>query len=327
MKKEQINDEAKFLEIVDSGKPKTSLGNGLYFLKTKLNDQFFEFRKTIEGQEITKLIGKYPSMPLREARVEADKLLAEVGASKTEKDDREFSAKIKKIYSSIKAINPRKEKEKIPCFRDIDDANEFINALNSKVPFKVIRDERTPSLPNGIETEIYAAIWLLLLTPLSIEDFISANWDNVRPSRFNNTATCLWTLSSQDNKIRYLTLPNKASIAVEYLNDNFSGRFTGKVFPHLSTCTEKEINTKLIATIKEIWPQYKIDPTQFRHFFIHIASEYSAFKPEFIKSYALTNNFHNLCHVSQHALADWWDYQLINNNCAFESVYGTLGRL
>ncbi|PUA19196.1 Arm DNA-binding domain-containing protein [Glaciimonas sp. PCH181] len=177
------------LKIRPAGKgksKKTALGKNLY-LVTSLKavpdsetDMQYAFQVRIfgNGQDRTRTIGHHPPMTYEEARKKADEEWAE--QKKAREEGRE--AERKRLYEDIRA--GKMPTVPLPCFKSFKDAAAFIYQLKAaidsrllvllgdKKESKLFTNNLTTALQKNnnitdirLETEIYLAVWLMLLIP------------------------------------------------------------------------------------------------------------------------------------------------------------------
>jgi integrase len=282
-------------EFPASKASKHYLGDDLYIIFSNQKQPQFKCRIRVNQRETMKVLGTYNEMSLDQARIEAGKWRSEVAIERRKTAD----AKVRKMMQVV--THAKTKKKALPCFKNLGDARKFIIALKT-------------AIRGGVDTEIYLALWLLLLNPTRTKELLSAKWAD-----FSHTADVIWAVKTplkKNTPSKYTELISRCSCdALHQLESLLPNKYdiNEYLFPTLANLKKSEFNKKIKLAILQIWGDYVIDPHQFKYFYKSIACDFSNFHPDFIERtithYGSTEYWINN-RQQYNALVNWWGEQL-----------------
>lgn len=310
--KEPIKTEDEFNKVINAHSMKTTpegthpkaskinLGGGLYVIVQGEKPKRFQFRVCVNGKDGMQRLRTDKEMSFNEARKKADEYQEEVKKARLAAADTNFQAK-------LAAPSKKKNREILPCFRNMKDAGEFILELKRK-----INNTKMP--------EIYLAIWMQLLIPTRINELLSAQTMDF------NDRECSWIVARNPNgeaiAIEHLSFPTKSTLERLKelprlpLNNSY-------LFPNLFNLDKRSRDQRIAEAVQSIWIDYPIDPYKFKHFLKFVAKKFSNFQPEFIENVIMQRGSDAYWHNNrpqQIALADWWGFQLDRGKHIFDTA-------
>ena len=188
------------------------------------------------------------------------------------------------------------EREGYPTFKNRNDAGKFIRRLTD--------------YQGNPETRI--AIWLLLLTAKRPTELRAAKWAEFD---FDKSE---WTIPKERMKTRQphiVTLSTQADNALKKLKEQTG--YGELLFPGQKNLKPISEMTLTKAT-KLLWPEYRIVPHGFRHFFSTMANEHGHFRPDVIEAAlahkdrdAIRGTYNRATYITERkALSQWWGNEL-----------------
>ena len=147
-----------------------------------------------------------------------------------------------------------------------------------------------------VETRI--AIWLQMLIATRPGELRLAEWSEFDLDK------ALWTIPIERMKTRQhmtephvVTLSKQAVTALKELHEVTS--YSKLAFPSLTNANKPMSDMTLSKALRGIWPDYRIVPHGFRHFFSTMANEQGHFRPDVIEA-ALAHKDSNTIHSRHH---------------------------
>ncbi len=165
--------------------------------------------------------------------------------------------------------------------------------------------------------ETRLAIWLLMLIATRPGELRLAEWTEF------DLEKGLWTVPLDRMKTRmHMTEPHVVTLsrqAIDALKELqvYSGH-SRLLFPSLTNSGKPMSDMTLAQAVKAIWPDYRIVPHGFRHFFSTMANEHGHFRPDVIEA-ALAHKDDNAIRAvynraiylkERRELAQWWADEL-----------------
>lgn len=188
------------------------------------------------------------------------------------------------------------ERENYPTFKNRSDAGEFIRRLTD--------------YQGNPETRI--AIWLLMLTAKRPTELRAAKWSEFDFEKSE------WTIPKERMKTRQphtVTLSKQAVDALKELKELTD--YGELLFPgqrNLKPISEMT----LTKASKLLWPEYRIVPHGFRHFFSTMANEHGHFRSDVIEAAlahkdrdAIRGTYNRATYITERMmLSQWWGNEL-----------------
>lgn len=186
--------------------------------------------------------------------------------------------------------------EGYPTFQNRKDAGEFIRRLTDY---------------HG-RPETRLAIWLLMLTAKRPSELRAAQWGEFDLDKAE------WTIPKERMKTRQphtVTLSRQAVVALGELQP-LTG-YTGLLFPG-NDPTKPISEMTLTKALKLLWPEYRIVPHGFRHFFSTMANEHGQHRHDVIEAAlahrdkdAIRATYNRATYIKERReLAQWWADEL-----------------
>ena len=166
-------------------------------------------------------------------------------------------------------------------------------------------------------TETRLAIWLQMLLATRPGELRLAEWMEFDLDKG------LWTIPLDRMKNRkhmtdphVVTLSRQAVAALKELHGFTS--YSNLLFPSLTNSTKPISDMTLSKALRSIWPNYRIVPHGFRHFFSTIANEHGQFRHDVIEaalahkdSNAIRSIYNQATYLKERReLAQWWGDEL-----------------
>lgn len=279
-----------------------NFGRGLSLFCAKNGKKHWQFRMRINGEDIAQSLGVYDEVSLEEAKTEAERIRASLVKKRRQLSRQALDEKISNLSGKRIAY-------KSNCFRKMEDAKEFFKNLDNDQ-----RLNNSTSNTTSLEEELRSAILLQILIPAHWKEIIKIDRNNLS-NILSSPSTWIVNNTSRDQNPRkngahktYPLATKAKNIIQHYLNKNDSSY----LFPALAQIKPLDLTTELDRFLSKLWPEYKINLTNFRDFFIKTAIEHSNFKENFITTSAAgisrTSSHQNL--IQFMALMEWWEANL-----------------
>ena len=182
--------------------------------------------------------------------------------------------------------------ESYPALKNRTDAGEFLRRLTEY----------------GGRPETRLAIWLLILTAKRPSELRAAQWAEFDLDKAE------WSIPAERMKMKHLhivTLSHQAVAALKELH--ILTGYSNLLFP--GNDPTKPISDMTMATaIKRLWPEYRIVPHGFRHFFFTMTNEHGEFRHDVIEVAlahkdrdAIRATYNKATYIKErHKLSQWW---------------------
>ncbi|WP_423709279.1 hypothetical protein [Undibacterium sp. WLX3042] len=275
---------------------KKSLGGGLTQHSCNGMVVSYSFRKRYQGTDYDLPLGNVNELSEEQARVEADKLCKQIRREKSK--------------NLLKKVTKNLAVPKMPCFKDYEDANKFIEELEQKFP--IFSWKCFDIKKSRLEFEIYAVIWILLLMPFSLVELLTLKQNDLRMNRDERYSI---QVSGRKNNSIYVNCSRSVSqIIYKAIHWDFPRNDeSGKLFFALSSLGKMELN----AALKSLWPAYAIDVNKFTKFFEFAANHFSCYRNDFIRDYVNKRQTKYPWRGNEderEMLMNWWEY-MVRHKC------------
>ena len=286
------------------GMSKMSLGDGLQVHFENNEKMSFHFRLSENGRDTTRKLGDSKSMSLEQARHAAKTYRDKVLQERAQRLNVAFQGMLKIPRTNSTPIHSvRNVRTNYRCFSSMKDAGNFLNYLFSD---------------NGIDEQIKYALHFLLLTPVVPRELFRATWDDlVVPnelsiSRDRSEANNRGTYQTLKRIAITVVLSKQAAFAINKLKNLSRDIYILPRFGRNYPYSETVLNNYM----QDIFPGYRIRPTDFIQFFRDMAVHNSGFSEEFIDNMITFGNMPK-AYLSNDpqiprrlALLNWWGDEL-----------------
>lgn len=166
-------------------------------------------------------------------------------------------------------------------------------------------------------TETRLAIWIQMLVATRPSELRLAEWTEFDLDKR------LWTIPLERMKSRkHMTEPHVVTLSAQAMNaleELYSlTSYSKLLFPCVTNSTKPMSDMTLSKALRSIWPNYRIVPHGFRHFFSTMANEHGQFRPDVIEaalahkdSNAIRAVYNRATYINERReLAEWWGVEL-----------------
>jgi len=264
-----------------------NFGGGLFMRKVSADGKYFQFRMRVDSKEICAPLGKYPSVTLIEAKVLAEKLRSKVIGVRREIRDNNFLQNISKRKSATD--------KQAGCLKSIADVRNLFQRLSAQ-------DQAD---------EVYAALCLMVLIPVTPERLVKAKWNEFS----NRSGQSTWMLEPIEDVVRGTTisrvqfLANKAFDIFSRLRKADSDSDSEFVFQSLSSLKRNELHSRLQSALDIFANKYAISASKLREAFREFSLSESQFRASLINETMLhkgSSRHPTPYQIQRYALANWW---------------------
>lgn len=198
--------------------------------------------------------------------------------------------------SCLVGVLKRADSEGYPTFKNRNDAGEFTRRLTDY---------------HG-RPETRLAVWLLMLTAKRPSELRAAEWSEFDLDKAE------WLIPAERMKTRQphiVTLSRQAVAALDELHPLTS--YTGRLFPG-SDPTKPISEATMTKALRLLWPEYRVVPHGFRHFFSTMANEHGQFRHDVIEAAlahkdkdAIRATYNRATYIEERRkLSQWWADEL-----------------